>query len=98
NVGDRFTLDLFVSAGIYNITAQQAYLTFTNELLQNVAANQPGCVLTNTVTGDFGIFDTQLQNEVCNGPDPCTFRSIMVDPGSIAFASGSIINPTYNGP
>src|SRR5207253_3824025 len=31
-------------------------------------------------------------NEVCDGPAPCTFRGMVVDPGSFAYASGAITN------
>src|SRR5207253_8585386 len=37
--------------------------------------------------------DTVLQNEQCNGPAPCNFRGVFVDPGSFAFASGALNNP-----
>src|SRR5205085_2040338 len=39
-VGQKFILDLRVNSGQYYITAQQAYLTFTNSLLQNVNVGQ----------------------------------------------------------
>src|SRR5436309_10546780 len=72
------------------MTAEQAYLTFTYSLLQNVNASSPtGCTITNTLTADTATFDTTTQNEVCNGPNPCTFRGVTVAPGSIAFASGA---------
>jgi hypothetical protein len=80
--------------GIPNLTGQQAYLTFSNGLLQNVDATQPGCVLANTVTGDFTVFDALLQNEACNGPAPCSFGG----PGTISFANGALSNSPYNGP
>jgi hypothetical protein len=98
SVGDRFTLDMLVSAGPDSITAQQAYLTFTYSLLQNVDASQPGCVPTNTITADLLIFDVDLQNEVCNGPRRCVFRGAVIQPGSIGFASGALVNPPYAGP
>ena len=98
NVGDRFTLGMMVHTAQYFVTVQQAYLTFTHELLQNVNAGQTGCVLTNTVTTDTTVFDAVLQNEVCNGPNPCNFRGNTVAPGSIGYASGALNNPPYNGP
>src|SRR5205823_13855949 len=32
------------------------------------------------------------QNEVCNGPGQCNFRGVFVAPGSIAYASGGLLN------
>src|SRR5262249_23310238 len=98
NVGDRITLDMMVHSGAYTVNAQQAFLVFSSPLLQNVRADQPGCVLTNTVTKDVTIFDAPLQNEICNGPDQCNFRGLLVDPGSMAYSSAIGINPSYNGP
>lgn len=92
NVGDRFNLDMMVHSNLDDLTAQQAYLTFTYSLLENVRVSSAGCVPTNTITGDLTTFDATLQNEVCNGPNPCVFRGITVDPGSLAFASGALIN------
>src|SRR5438128_1496264 len=65
HVGDRFTLDLMVHASTYPAGAQQAYLTFTNSLLQNVRVTSPGCVLAQTVQADLSTFDSTLQDEVC---------------------------------
>jgi hypothetical protein len=90
HVGDRFTLDLMVHSGHFPISAQQAYLTFPNALLQNVSVPTPGCVLAQTMQADLSTFDTNLQNEQCNGPAPCFFRGILTDPGSMAYASGSL--------
>src|SRR5439155_657286 len=44
-----------------------------------------------TVTPDLTTFEAVLQNETCNGPNPCIFRGVTIDPGSIAFASGALI-------
>ncbi|MFL5731609.1 MAG: dockerin type I domain-containing protein, partial [Chloroflexia bacterium] len=97
-VGSQFTLDLMVDAGSNNIGAAQSYLTFTSSILQNVQVGSGGCgVLTSTLTADASVFDTTLQNEVCDGPGQCTFRNIQVDPGSIAFASGALTNPSASG-
>src|SRR5207253_1287266 len=58
NVGDRFILDLKIDAGAYaapdGLTAQQAYMTYTSQLLQNARVSSIGtsCVPTSTVTGD----------------------------------------------
>jgi hypothetical protein len=89
-VGQQFVLDLRVNSGLYfQLDAQQAYLSFPYQLLQNVNANQSGCVLTSTVTIDTRYFDTPLQNEVCNGPNPCSFsHDPNTSPGYLAFASG----------
>src|SRR5262249_15075275 len=96
-VGCTFVLDLFVNTGSRNdATAQQSYLTFTYQLIQNarVSSIGAGCVLTNTVTGDQTVFDAVLQNEICNGPAPCIFRGLSTPPGSFAFASGALSNCT----
>ena len=98
NVGDRVDFDLMVHAAGYTIAAQQAYLTFTSSLIQNVNASLTGCVLTSTVRSDNTIFDATLQNEVCNGPANCTFRGIPTSAGSFAFASGALNDPSYSGP
>lgn len=99
-VGDRFVLDLSVNSGIHpDLTAQQAYLTFTNSVLQNARVDQIAttCVPTNTVTGDFAVFDANLQDEVCNGPGNCTFRGVTTGPGTMAFASGALNNSPAGG-
>jgi hypothetical protein len=90
NVGCRFTLQLMVNSGSSNsVSLQQSYLSFTYKLLQNAAVSSigSGCVLTNIVTPDTSSFEAILQNEVCNGPDPCIFHGVTIDPGSIAYAS-----------
>src|SRR5205085_10146775 len=76
------------------LTAQQSYMTFTYQTIQNarVSGIATGCVPTNTVTADISIFDAPLQNEVCDGPNPCNFRGTIVDPGSFGFASGALQN------
>ena len=94
-VGDRFVLDLMLNSGTYdNVTAQQSYLTYTYNLLQNARVDQisNACVLTGTVSPDATIFDASLQNQVCNGPGQCNFRGNLIDPGSIAYASGALAN------
>ena len=91
-VGSRIDLDLMVNTGSNNINVAQSYVTFTSSILQNVNAAQVGCVISNTVTGDFTSLDTALQNEVCNGPGNCVFRGQAVGPGSIAYASGALNN------
>src|SRR5207247_8871248 len=48
-------------------------------------------------TVDNTTFETNLQNQVCNGPGPCTFGSVVADPGTIAYASGAFSNPAFNG-
>jgi hypothetical protein len=99
-VGDRFVLDLMLNAGSHNppdgATAQQSYMTFTYGLLQHARVSSIGtsCTLTSTATGDTTTFDATLQNEVCNGPGSCTFRGLIVGPGSFAFASGALNNCT----
>src|SRR5436190_1638036 len=34
--------------------------------------------------------ESNLQNETCNGPQPCAFRGVSVNAGTIAFASGAL--------
>ncbi len=95
NVGCRFVLDLMLNTGSRNdATAQQSYMTFTYQLIQNARVDQiaTACVPTSTVAADLTTFDAQLQNEVCNGPGQCVFRGVAVDPGSLAFASGALVN------
>src|SRR5206468_6226906 len=59
--GQKFTLDMMVNTGGFTITAQQAYLTFTYALADNVEANSAGCVPTSTLTADLTILDALLQ-------------------------------------
>src|SRR5204863_7682245 len=61
-------------------------------------STQGSCVLTGTVTPDVTIFEAVLQNEVCNGPGNCIFRGLHIEPGLLAFASGTLSTPFYNGP
>src|SRR5205814_1044512 len=94
-VGCRFVLDLMVNGGSSsNLYGHQSYMTVTSHLIKNarVAQIATACVLTNTVTTDFTIFDAVYQNENCNGTGPngdqrCNFRGVNVNPGSYAFAS-----------
>src|SRR5262249_31006066 len=94
-VGCTFVLDLLVNTGSrQDATAQQSYLTYTYQLIQNVRVSTiiTSCTITNTVTQDLSTFDAVLQNEICNGPGTCVFRGITVDPGSFAYASGALSN------
>lgn len=94
-VGDRFVLDLMLNSSTHdNVIAQQSYLTYTANLIQNARVSQiaTACVLTNTVTPDLSTFDARLQNEVCNGPGQCLVRGGMADPGSSAYSSAGSIN------
>src|SRR5438552_3192241 len=71
-VGCRFVLDLFVNAGVNQapdgITAQQSYITFTYQTIQNgrVSSIATSCVLTSIIAPDIAVFDAPLQNDVCN--------------------------------
>src|SRR3954447_18480590 len=77
-VGEQFTLDLMVNSGSNNAGAAQSYLTFTNSILQNVLVGSGGCgTITNTFTADASVFETTLQNQICNGPASCTFGPIV---------------------
>src|SRR3954447_9662278 len=91
SVGTTFTLNLYINSGSPNnfVTAAQNYLTYNNAVLQVVNPNS-ACTPISTIQPDLDSFDSVLQNEVCNGPSPCTSRGNTVQPGSIAFASGSI--------
>src|SRR5207253_527520 len=63
DVGCRFVLDLMINAGTNaapnGLTAQQSYMTFTYQTIQNarVTGIATSCVLTGTVTGDISVFD-----------------------------------------
>ena len=92
-VGSHFTLDLKINSGSHQVVGQQSYLTFPYQMLQNVQLTPTTCISSSTVTGDFTTFETQLQNQVCNGPGNCTFGGNTVPPGSMAFASGALNNP-----
>jgi hypothetical protein len=87
-VGDRFVLDLVAHTGKGNVTAAQSYMNFTYSNLQVANPSGADCVPSATVTSDPTMFDTELQNEVCNGPEPCTLRGEKVAAGSIAYAAG----------
>jgi hypothetical protein len=86
-----------INTGTQSSAAQQSYLTFTNSLLQVANASAPGCVVTNTLSSDTSTFDTVLQNEVCNSSSPCDLGGRVAPPGSIAFASGALVNPVATG-
>jgi hypothetical protein len=86
-----------VNSGSHNSTVAQSYMTFTSSVLQIVDPVQSGCVTTTTVTPDLTTFDTVLQNEQCDGPNPCVFRGNPVNAGSFAFASGAFSNPPGQG-
>lgn len=88
--GDRLVLDLVAHSGQENVTAAQAYMSFSYGSLRVVNADATDCAPATTVTADPTTFDVELQNEVCNGPQPCTMRSQSVEPGSIAYATGAL--------
>jgi hypothetical protein len=99
-VGERFVLELWLNGGTgASLVGQQSYLTFTSSLLQNVLVSSIGtsCTLTSTLTPDMHVLDAPLQNEVCNGPQPCVFRGTKIPAGSIAFASGALSKPVAKG-
>ncbi len=98
-LGDRFVLELWLNAGSNSdVEAQQSYLTFTWQLLQNARVSNitTTCTLSDRVTGDHTVFDADLQNEVCNGPYPCG-RDVQVLPGWMGYASGALNNPPAGG-
>src|SRR5207248_10805006 len=85
----------FVDSGSHNdLTAEQDYLTFTYQLVQNakVADIVTSCTVTNTITPDTSTFEQVSQNEVCNGPLSCIFRGMSVGPGSIGHVAAAISN------
>ncbi len=94
-LGCAFVLDLILNTGSNpDATAQQSYLTFTYQTIQNarVSTINTSCVPTSTVTPDLNTFDAVLQNEVCNGPNACVFRGLAVTPGLLSYASGALSN------
>jgi len=82
-VGTSLTLDLYINSGSNIVTGQQSYLTFTNSLLQVVNSNQPGCVLTNTVTPDYTTFEAGLANRADNGTGEITYASGTFGSGAV---------------
>lgn len=89
-VGDSFVLELWLNGNSQSdLIGQQSYLTVTHELLQNVeiAAAGPRCMPASSISPNVTVFDIVMQNEACNGPDPCVDRGIKTMPGSIGFAS-----------
>jgi hypothetical protein len=96
-LGSKLVLDLRVNAGSNSVAAAQHYLTFTQSILQSVDAVGSSCGLAAALQPDVTVFDTVLQNEICNGSVPCTFGSVVAPPGSIAFASAAIGNPPRTG-
>src|SRR6476661_506162 len=48
--GQQFVLDMMINTGGFTVSAHQAYLTFTHQLLDNVSATATSCALTETVT------------------------------------------------
>jgi hypothetical protein len=92
-VGDKITLELWVNSGLHDdLIGQQTYLTFTNQLLQNTTSNiTANCAITNTIVPSTEIFTQPLQNQVCNGPLPCTSKDKKLPVGTIAFAS--VVSP-----
>ncbi|MEO8287324.1 MAG: right-handed parallel beta-helix repeat-containing protein [Chloroflexota bacterium] len=86
--GSTFSLDLLVNSAGYGVRAQQSYLTFPTNLLQNIVVGSGGTV-ADTVTPDLSSLETVLQNQVCNTPTPCTFGSLVAAGGSIAYASST---------
>ena len=97
SAGTKFNLELRINTGTNpppnGITAQQSYMTFNSAVLQviqpsgNCSATPPN---STTVTADQTTLETVLQNETCNGPQPCDFRGLRIAPGNIAFASGAL--------
>ncbi|MFL5733934.1 MAG: dockerin type I domain-containing protein [Chloroflexia bacterium] len=97
-LGTTFTLDMLINTGTQSAVAHQSYLTFTNSLLQVASASTGACgVVSTTVLADTSTFDSELQNEVCNGNSPCDFGRIIAPPNSIAFASSALGNPPATG-
>lgn len=91
--GTKFTLDLYVNTGSNrDATAGQQYMTFDNTILQVVSPGGTSCTPAQTVQGDHTTFEAELQNEVCNGPNPCEFRGMQVPGGKLAYASGALTN------
>lgn len=89
-LGSKLVFDLKVNAGTNNVVAAQQYLTFTHSMLQSVEVGGTGCALANALQPDSAVFDTVLQNQICNGGVPCNFGGMTVPAGSISFASAAI--------
>src|SRR5207248_11380921 len=97
--GTKFTLDLKINAGSNpnsnGVTAAQSYLTFTNSVFQVVAPTASCSSVpppSTTIAQDSTTLESVLQNETCNGPNPCNFRGVYSNPGTIAYASGALSN------
>jgi hypothetical protein len=108
SVGTRFVLGLSLNTGSHNdVAAAQNYLLFDDpaspsSVLKVVPITSTNCSsipVSTTVTPDTTMFETVLQNEVCNGPGACSFRGIFTPPGYLAYASGALTNcPSGCGP
>src|SRR5205823_670042 len=92
NTGARFVLDMFVNAQEQLGSAMQGYVTYTFQVadLADVTALPTSCVLVQAARADLTTFDSNLQNEWCNGPQPCFFRGVQSDPGWGAYAAGAL--------
>ena len=110
-VGTQFSLDMLLNSTTDQIVAADNYLTFSNNVLQNANASQPGCIITNTVTVDATTFSEVVQNNVCNGTANCNFSAAngarrgygpsspngTAPGGTITFSSGAGLNPAASG-
>lgn len=91
-VGQPFTLDLYTNGGSNAVIAQQSYLLFPASQLQVTVGGS--CTPLESLQPDYSTFSTVLQNDVCNGPNPCTnWRGQTYPSGSIGFASGKFGGP-----
>ncbi len=95
-VGTKFILDLYVNVGSNaspnGATAVQSYMTYNSSVIAVIPANGSCSSIPNntTIAPDPTVFDSVLQNEVCNGPVGCTLRGVSLQPGNLAFASGAL--------
>ena len=96
SVGTSVTLDLLVNSGTHDALSQQSYLTFPPTLLQNVLPGTAGTP-SDSLSADLTSFPAVLQNQVCNGPGPCTFGNLTAPAGSIAYASGVLTGTAVGG-
>lgn len=90
-LGAKFVLDMNLNGGSNpDNSAQQSYLSFSSSLLQVVPVPGTDCTPGFELEPDVTMFDFVLQNELCNGPQPCDLRGMRVPAGSIAYASGGL--------
>jgi hypothetical protein len=96
---NTFVLELWVDGPYTDLTGQQAYMTFTHSIINNIQLAEPlsACQIATSVNPDASSFETTLQNEVCNYGPECSGQITPLQ-GLLAFASGAFNNPPQSGP